>query len=182
LRNKIVELTLIVIVLASVPLFALANASSIEQTHVNSGAISTIALNLQSKQRVTGSFNISSGNSRDKNIDFSVRDPLGAIILDSGRVVRGENFSFTAENDGEYTLTFDNSFSGTRKNIQLEYDVSSPPILGFDPIVFSGIVIATGVVLAIIGFAVYRNQAKRRTTQIPPLRQFSLSFEFKLLR
>lgn len=162
--DSIIVFFALTIVFAS--MFSLVNASTIEHVLVRSGQQETLTINLQPKQTVTGSFNIS-GVGRDDMVDFWVRDPNGAIILNSGTVADGENFTFTASSDGEYVLNFQNNVE-YNKNVDLEYSVSSPPILGFDPVVFSVIVIAIGIVLAIVGFAVYRNHAKRRTPQIPP--------------
>jgi hypothetical protein len=147
-------------------IFSLVNASTVEHIRVRIGEQMTLTINLQARQTVTGSFNIS-GSGRDDMVDFWVRDPLGVITLNSGTVSNGENFTFTANSDGEYVLNFQNNVE-YNKNVDLEYSVSSPPILGFDPLVFGGIVIVIGAVLVIVGFGVYRNHTKRSTTQIPP--------------
>lgn len=162
--DVIVVFFLLAIVFAS--MFSLVNASTVEHIHVRSGEQMTLTINLQARQTVTGSFNVS-GTGRDDMVDFWVRDPHGAIILNSGTVTNGENFTLTASSDGEYVLNFQNNVVNN-KNVDLEYSVSSPPILGFDPIVFSGMVIAIVVILAIVGFAVHRNYAKRSIFQIPP--------------
>ena len=159
--------TLIITFLTSMMIFAstlsLVNASTVEHIFVRSGQQETLTINLQAKQTVTGSFNVS-GAGRDDMVDFWVRDPNGAIILNSGTVSNGADFTFTASSDGEYVLNFQNNVE-YNKSIDLKYSVSSPPILGFDPIVFSGIAIAVGVVLAIVGFTVYKNRARRRIPQ-----------------
>lgn len=141
-------------------MFSLVNASTLEHVSVRSGQQGTLTINLQAMQTVTGSFNVSGGTPR--MIDFWVRDPDGVIILNSGTVSNSESFSFTASSNGEYILNFQNNVQST-KTIYLEYSVSPPPILEFDPLVSSDIVIAMGVVLAIVGFAFYRKSHARRT-------------------
>ncbi len=89
------------------------------------GAIETANITLQAKEKVTGSFNFSSASPIDISIGFSIRDPRGKSILNSFSVVGGENFSFTADYSGMYTLIFDNSASSYPKYLQLEYTVSS---------------------------------------------------------
>ena len=148
-------------------MFSLVNALTVEHIYFRGGVEQkALTINLQARQTVIGSFNIS-GYRQNDMVDFWVRDPLGTIILNSGTVSHGENFTFTASSDGEYVLNFQCNV-GTRTTVDLEYSVGSSPILGIDPVVFSGIAIAIGVVLAIVGFGVYRNRAKRSTTQIPP--------------
>ena len=94
-------------------MFSLVNASTVESIYVrDDGEIETITINLQAKQKVIGAFNIS--GSREDIVDFWVRDPAGAIILDSGTVVDGANFTFTANSDGEYTLNFQNNGDYTK--------------------------------------------------------------------
>lgn len=178
--KKSIKIILIVTFLASMMIFAsilsLTNASTVKHVSlsVRDGEIGTITINLQAKQTVTGAFNVTEIH-RDMSIDFWVRDPNGAIILNSGTVVRGENFTFTATNEGEYVLNFDNRHYDYFKTVELEFSVSSPSIidlptqiLGVDPLVFISIAIAIGAVVAIVGVAVYRTHAKRRTSQIPP--------------
>lgn len=172
--KSILTVTLLASMIIFASMFSLTNASTVEHVSVRSGEQETITINLQAKQTVTGSFNVS-GSGRDDVIDFWVRDPNGVIILDSGTVADGENFTFTADNNGEYILNFENNVE-YNKHIDLEYDVSSPSIidviptqiLGVDPIVFSVLVIAIGAVLAILAFAFYRrSHARRGTIQSP---------------
>jgi hypothetical protein len=171
MRSITVGIAVLSIVLILAPIFSLVNALTVENFLVDSGENETLTINLQAKQTVTGSFSITGlGSALAPNtIDFWVRDLNGVIILNSSTVSDGENFTFTASSEGEYILNFLNDF-GYRMHIDLEFSASSPPILGFDLIVFSVIIVVIGVVLAIVGFAVYRNRAKRRIVQLPPQR------------
>jgi emp24/gp25L/p24 family/GOLD len=149
------------------PMFSSVNALTVEHILVRSGQLETLTINLLAPQTVTGSFNVS-GTERNSTVDFWVRDPDGATILDAETAANGENFTFTANSDGEYVLNFKNHLAFD-ENVDLEYSVSSPPvrILGLDPITFSGVVIEIAVALAIVGFVIYRTHSRRRSTQSP---------------
>jgi hypothetical protein len=71
---------------------------------------------------------------------------------------------FTAGNEGEYTLNFQNNVEYD-KGIDLEYSVILPPAptLEFDPLVTIGIIIAGCAVLVIVYFALLRSRIKRKT-------------------
>jgi len=167
--KKSVRTIFLMIFLGTILIFSLglmpANASTTTTFSLRSGKQSTITINLQDKQTVAGSFNISgSGHA----IDFWVRDPKGNIILDSGTVTNGENFSlFTGNVNGEYVLNFQNN-GASSIGINLEYNVSSPPIFGVDPLVFIVLAISIGIILVIVGFAFYRRSRARRTNTQPP--------------
>ena len=147
--NKTIGL-LIVLVLIIIPIFPTANAITVDVHYANAGQVETATIDLQANQRVTGSFNISSGTTFDDAIVFSVRDPVGAIILNSGTVVAGENFSFTTGYIGTYTLTFDNSLGTARKHIQLEYDVNSSAVPEISPLVLVIALITLSSVIIIV--------------------------------
>ena len=79
------------------------------------------------------------------------------------------NFEFTASKGGTYVLNFDNSEWSYAKHVYLGYDVSAPPVLGLDPMVFIGLIVVIGIVLAILAFVFYRrSQTRREVTQSPP--------------
>jgi hypothetical protein len=162
--NKVVIFGVIVaffaLLMVFAPMLSLVNASTVEHISVRSGQQKTLTINLSAKQTVFGSFNIT-GAGPDV-IDFWVRDPDGAIILDSGTVSEGEGFLFTADSEGEYTLNFQNNIE-YNKGIDLEYSVGLSPNLGFDPLVIIGIIIVGGAVLVIVYFALLRSQSKRKT-------------------
>lgn len=152
--KKIIIAIPIIILLVS--MFSLVNASTVESIFVrDDGEIETITMTLQANQKVIGAFNIS--GAREDIVDFWVRDPAGAIILDSGTVVDGENFTFTANSDGEYTLSFQNNGDYT-KYIDLEYDIES----GFLPnpsdstdVLIWVILGAVIIILVLVGTGVY---------------------------
>jgi hypothetical protein len=180
--NRSMKTVLIVILLASMMIFtfilSLTNASTVEQVFFIGDETKTVTLNLQASQTVTGSFNITGEGRYDPSIDFSVIDPNGVALIDSKGVLNGKNFTFKAFTDGEHKLIFDN-YGGYDKYIELAYDVSSPSILGIDPLLFSGIVIAIGAVLAILAFTFYRrSHARQRTTQ-SPIHSLNLFFNIK---
>jgi len=168
LKKSITIFTLILLASPMIfaPMFSPASALTVEHILVRSGQLETLTINLLAPQTVTGSFNVS-GTGRNDTVDFWVRDPNGATILDAETAANGENFTFTANSDGEYVLNYKNHLAYD-ENVDLEYSASSPPIriLGFDPIVFSS-GIAMVAVFAILGFLAYRTHAKRRTTQSP---------------
>lgn len=155
---------LMILVLATV--FSLANATDYWDTYIPAGGTRAMTIDLQGGQKVSGSFNITGPGHQVK---FWIRDPTGAIILDSGTVISPMNFEFTASKGGTYVLNFDNSEWSNYKHVYLGYDVSAPPVLGLDPIVFMGVVLVVGIVLAILAFAFYRrSHIRRRATQSPP--------------
>jgi hypothetical protein len=165
MRNIAIRIIVISIVLIFAPMFSLVNASTVGNLLIESGQQETLTINLQAKQIVTGSFNVTGlGSALAPNaIDFWVIDPNGAMILNSGTVLDGENFTFTASSEGEYILNFQNN-AGYRMYVVYEYSEGSTPIPEFDPLVFSGWVIIIVAVSAIIGFVVYGTYAKRRAT------------------
>ena len=59
--------------------------------------------------RVTGELRVQGGVGND--IDFSVTDPSGNIILSADRISGNHSFSFIASADGNYTMNLDNTFS-----------------------------------------------------------------------
>lgn len=92
-------------VLIFASLFSLVNASTVEHLLVGSGQQETVPINLLAPQTVTGSLNIS-GIERNDTVNFWVRTPNGATILDAETTANGKNFTFTASSDGEYVLNF----------------------------------------------------------------------------
>jgi len=145
---------------------SLANATDYWDTSIPAGDTRTMTIDLQGGQKVSGSFNITG---LGHQVKFWIRDPTGAIILDSGTVISPMNFEFTAGKGGTYVLNFDNTYWDNYKHVYLGYDVSATPILGLDPMVFIGVVLVIGIVLAILAFALYRrSHTRRKATQSPP--------------
>jgi hypothetical protein len=164
LVQKRTIIALMILVLAVI--VSSANGTDYWDTGIPAGGTRTMTVDLQGGQTVSGLFNITGSGHQVK---FWVRDPTGAIILDSGTVISPVNFEFTAGKGGTYVLNFDNSEWGYQKHVFLGYDVSAQPILGLDPIVFIGLVLAVGIVLAILAFAFYRrSHTQREATQSPP--------------
>ena len=162
-KSQVISTLLILVLAAMVPL---ANATDYWDDYIPTGEARSMMIDLQGGQKVSGSFNITGPGHQVK---FWIRDPTGAIILDSGTVISPMNFEFTASKGGTYVLNFDNSEWSNYKHVYLGYDVSAPPVLGLDPIVFMGVVLVVGIVLAILAFAFYRrSHIRRRATQSPP--------------
>lgn len=87
-----------------------------------------LLFNLNEGVKFSGSFLISGGSGND--VDFYVIDPNGSRIVDLGRVSQQATFEFTTQNQGAYTLRFDNSFSWVSpKIVTLTYDIEgqTPP-------------------------------------------------------
>lgn len=56
-------------------------------------------------ERVEGYFTVLGGN---EEIEFTIKDPYGAIIYDAGIVKSRKDFAFTTEFEGVYSLFFEN--------------------------------------------------------------------------
>lgn len=162
-KSQVISTLMILVLAAMVPL---ANATDYWDTYIPAGGARAVTIDLQGGQKVSGSFNITGPGHQVK---FWIRDPTGAIILDSGTVISPMNFEFTASTGGTYVLNFDNSEWSNYKHVYLGYDVSTPPVLGLDPMVLIGVALVIGIVLAILGFAFYRrSHTRREATQSPP--------------
>jgi len=88
---------------------------------VDSGRKHAVAVQLQAKSFVEGSFSISGAGD---SVDFYVYGPNRELVYGVVRAVGGQSFKFQAENSGTHTLNFDNSisFAGSR-DISLRYRV-----------------------------------------------------------
>jgi hypothetical protein len=80
LKNRTAILVLISLIDILGSSFALVNASTTQTVIIGLGKQQSVTINLQEKEIVTGSFNISASRA----IDFWVRDPSGNIIVNSG--------------------------------------------------------------------------------------------------
>jgi len=76
---------------------------------VASGTAKVIFVSVNTGDRLTGSFTIEGGSGNDVN--FSVKDPLGNVVLSGGRVSKSWRFDFVCASTGSYQLNFDNGFS-----------------------------------------------------------------------
>lgn len=151
--KKLISVILICLVCSS--MFSMVKATTVENILVRDGEQETLTITLQANQKVIGEFNIT--GSREDLIDFWVRDPNGNIVLDSGTVANGENFTFTANTDGEYVLNFKNNLS-YNKYIDLEYDIESGFLPNFPNLSNELIWIILGAViigLVLIGVGIF---------------------------
>lgn len=73
------------------------------------GTAKVIFVSVNTGDRLTGSFTIEGGSGND--INFSVKDPLGNVVLSGGRVSNSWRFDFVCASTGSYQLNFDNGFS-----------------------------------------------------------------------
>ncbi len=162
------EVVLIVgFVLCFAVAFASVNASNVEVVQVGALSEQMLTFNLKSGQKFTGSLAISGGSGND--IDFWITNPLGATILNLGRVSQGRSFDFTAQASGAYTLHFGNTFSWfTSKTVYLTYDVGFT-ILGIDAVQLL-IIVGVVLILLVVALAILLNRRKRmsKTNQPPP--------------
>ena len=153
----------IVLILVLTATICLVYGSTIETFMVGrNGDVETWSIQLQTEQTAKGAFNVSGGSRTE--MYFWIRDPAGAVIIDSGRVVDQANFEFTAVNEGEYILNFENKGIYSR-TISLEYEVFTPSvlaipskILGVDSIVFVSIIVIIGIAFVVIAVAVYKRR------------------------
>lgn len=149
--KKAIIATSIMVLLVS--MFSLVNASTVESIYVrDDGEIGTITINLQANQKAIGTFNIT--GAREDIVDFWVRDPEGVIILDSGTIVNGANFTFAANSDGEYTLNFQNNGDYT-KYISLKYDIESGFLPNSTDVLIWLVLGAVMIVLVLVGIGIY---------------------------
>ena len=113
---------------------------------------SDLVLNLTKGQSFYASLSIDGGS----DMFFYIFDPSGETVLVSNQISDGRNFMFTAEKDGLYTLTFDNSISDINpKTVTFSYSISAPLILGFELFHFSLLVVLIGIDLILAGLLVY---------------------------
>jgi hypothetical protein len=115
-------------------------------------------------ERVESYFTVRFGN---EEVEFSIKDPYGTVIYNTGTVKSRCDFAFTTEYEGVYTLNFFNS-ENTGKTIFLTEQVT---ILGGS---LNLVLIGIGVLLVIlgaIGFYEERLKANKKveaTTTSPP--------------
>ena len=117
--------------------------------------------------KLTGSLAISGGSGND--IDFWVTDPLGATILNLGRVHQGATFEFTSQKSGAYTFHFGNTFSLlSSKTVNLTYDVGIS-VFGIDLVTFLVIIaVILAIMLVILAIVLSRRKRKSKVNQPPP--------------
>jgi hypothetical protein len=107
-----------------------------------------LSFNLDTGHKFSGSLSISGGAD---DIDFWVTNPVGAAILNLGRISHGASFEFTANNDGAYTLHFGNAwYWWSGKIVTLSYDITTPLMFGIDPFFIGIAVVVVGLGLAFV--------------------------------
>jgi hypothetical protein len=157
LKNRTAILVLISLIDILGSSFALVNASTTQTVIIGLGKQQSVTINLQEKEIVTGSFNISASRAS------------GNIIVNSGTVVGRGDFEFSATNQGDYVLNFKNNDNTRSRVVYLEYSVNYPSIVPQQPFEILGtdqlaivIVLSIAVIVVIIGVTAYKQQAKRK--------------------
>jgi hypothetical protein len=141
------EVIIIVFTLAiTLSLVFLIPAPIIEHNHqLVGGQREILFFDLQSGQTVTGTFYFSGGNGRT---GFTINGPNNAEVIGSFTSEHQGNFKFVANIEGQYRLYISNDDLSSHY-VDYDYTISSP-ILGFDPIVLIGLVIAISIVLTLV--------------------------------
>jgi hypothetical protein len=96
-------------------------AADVETFDVASGDQDVFSFNLREGMSVEGSLSISGGIG--DGVYFWITDPENNIVIDFGQVSQGTEFEFFVDQNGEYSLHFDNSFSTSPKNVVVTYEV-----------------------------------------------------------
>jgi hypothetical protein len=135
-------------------------ATSVQACYAPAGDFCTVMiLNLTSGDQVTGSVSVTGGSGND--VIFYIMDPSGAKIYSAGKISGGTTFSFTATQNGAYTLVFDNSFSiFSAKQVTVSYNVSPTVIPGTSPGTSYAIIIAIVILVLIIVTLLMRRSRK----------------------
>jgi hypothetical protein len=152
----IIELAIIVLTLAIVLSLVFLAAQNVSVTKQNeiinaNNADRYLSFDLQSGQTVRGSYIVDPING-NKQTFCVIIDPNGNEMISSPTNYEYDRnkatFSFTANINGRYylSISIDDIWN---HYIDYEYSISSPPILGVDRTVLTGVVITIGVVLAL---------------------------------
>ncbi|MCR3907037.1 MAG: emp24/gp25L/p24 family protein [Tenericutes bacterium] len=146
--NRKIMLTTLSLCIFSI-MIATVLAEQVKVINVNPMTTNTLTFNLDKTQKVTGSLSISGGSGND--INFWITNPIGTTIVNLGRVTQGGQFEFTADQNGAYTMHFDNSFSiFSAKIVNLSYDATLPTVAGTDPILLIVLVVVALIIVAVI--------------------------------
>lgn len=124
-----------------------------------------VAIDLNQGDIFTVCFNISGGV--DNDINFWVADPTENTFLDLGRINREGQASFQADQSGEYTLHFDNSFSlRSSKIVTLTYYIERLMMPCIQPNLPDPFLISLGVnvllLIAVVVLAVALAMSRQR--------------------
>ena len=125
------------------------------------GGEETLTFNLNNGQKFSGSISVSGGIA--DSIIFSVKAPNGTKIIDLSSVSEGTEFDFTADQDGAYTLVFENPLALSPKTVNLTYDIETLTIAGLDG---TQLLIAAFLVIIVIvvGIIIILNKGKQKNT------------------
>jgi hypothetical protein len=164
-KSLTVQLLILIIALAVIiPLALSANNTSVTKYHQaidSNNASRCIRFDLRSGQTVNGSVvYYSEVNGNWFAIYDSDDEPL---IANSVSITQEQNqgtYKFTANNDGAYFLGI-SDHDVFVKYLDYSYTVSPAPILGLDPVVLIGLVIAAGAILEVAIFFRYRAKSEK---------------------
>lgn len=134
------------------------SAHALETLYVSPGQEITRKIDLTSGDKVAGTL---TATGLGTPIDFTITDPSGNSILQYGSTL-GTTFSFTAANNGTYTMHFRNSYAVPA---QCKIDISTTKPEGSDPsndnsgpsnvtpyIIMTVIAVGLAVIFAFIAF------------------------------
>ena len=132
LKKEYLQLISIILILFLIVSPFIAYAIQTRTIQIDALSKSYLIVNLTKGQSFSGSLSIEGGS----DMHFYVTDPSGETVLGLFEVSNGREFIFTAEKDGVYRLTFDNSISSiNQKIVNFSYSFSAPLILSFELII-----------------------------------------------
>lgn len=147
------------------PIATIALVILMSLTAVTAYGASTETLTLEANKQTSLIWTLSEGTSFKGSfvlngtaiIRFRVTDPKGNIILDLGFVNKSASFEFTPEEQGEYSLIFDNTGGSSTLTVTLTYDAAG----SLSPLVFIPVDITVVLSIALVIY-VYRNRKKSK--------------------
>ena len=153
-RKKLLPIAALALVMLMSLTAVTANGATTQTLTLEPNKLTTLVLPLTAGTPFKGSFVLNT----TAIIRFSVTDPKGKPIIDSRFVNTSASFEFTAEEEGNYNLIFDNSGGNLPLTATLTYDTGGP----LSPLVFIpvGITVVLSIVLVIY---VYRNRKKSKS-------------------
>jgi len=138
-------------------------AADVETFNVAAGDQNIFTLNLREGMNIEGSISVTGGSGND--IDFWIIDPTGNTILNLGRISHGTEFEFSVDQNGAYSLHFDNSFSLlSTKNVVLTYDVFIAGLNQTQLLLLAFLVIA----IIVIGIIIILKKGRKSRTECKP--------------
>jgi hypothetical protein len=164
-RSLVVQLLIVIITLAVILPVALT-------THNTSVTVNHQAVN-ENNESESVVFDLQSGQTVNGSLTYSQDQPYGAwffITGPSGNPLESLSlsternhaaFKFTAPISGLYYLGVSSGGSYWTYYLDYSYTISPAPILGLDPVVLIGLVIAAGVILELAVFFRYRVKSEK---------------------